>query len=96
MERDLEGNTPDAGQPERRYWLDEPDNVGKIIWALAAVCALLLIADLFYEKHGHFPFEEWFGFAAFFGFLAYTMIVTLGKGLRLLVRRDEDYYGDDE
>lgn len=85
-----------TAETERRYWLDSPDNVGKLVWALAAACAIFLLADLFYEKHGHFAFEQWFGFAAFFGFLAYTLIVTLGKGLRLLVRRDENYYGDDD
>ena len=86
----------DRPQTERRHWLDERANVNKIVWALVAACGLLLVADLFYEKHGHFGFENWFGFAGFFGFLAYSTIVALGKGLRKLVRRDEDYYGEDQ
>ena len=96
MAEDIDRTTSNDAGTERRYWLDDENNVGKLVWALAAACAVLLIADLFYEKHGHFAYEEWFGFAAFFGFLAYTLIVTLGKGLRRLVRRDEDYYGDDD
>ncbi len=87
------GGAPD---PERRFWLDRPANVNKIVWTLVAACALLLVADLLYEKHVHFGYEKWFGFAAFFGFLAYSAIVAFGKGMRRLVRRDEDYYETPE
>ena len=77
---------------EKRYWLDEPDNVNKLVYVLIAACAVFILADLFYTKHPLFDFEAWFGFYAWFGFLAYTCIVMLGKAWRRLVKRDEGYY----
>ena len=35
---------------ERRYWLDDPRNVNKIVWALVVVCFGLFFADGFYAK----------------------------------------------
>jgi hypothetical protein len=77
---------------ERKRWLDEPRNVTLLFRMLLAVCLVLLAAEPFYGKHGHFAWEDWFGFHAFFGFAAFVVIVLLGKQLRRLVMRDEDYY----
>ena len=77
---------------EKRYWLDEPRNVRKLIWLLCAVCALLLASDLVYHKHAVFDWEEWIGFYAFFGYVAGTTVVLGAKELRRIVHRDEDYY----
>ena len=63
-----------------------------IVYALYALCAALLLIDVFHHKHGHFVFEEWFGFYAFYGFVAYMLIVNSAKLLRKLIKRDEDYY----
>jgi hypothetical protein len=82
-------------QDERRYWLDDPKNVTRIAWALAAVCALLLAADAFYDKHGVFPIEHLFGFYALFGFVAYVGLIFLAKRLRTILMRPEDYYDRD-
>ena len=79
---------------EPRRWLDEPRNVTRLVWALYAVCGLLLGADLFLHKHAHFDFENWFGFYAFFGFTAYCTIVLSAKLLRRWLRRDENYYAE--
>ncbi|MGH6903652.1 MAG: hypothetical protein ACREIR_13035 [Geminicoccaceae bacterium] len=81
---------------ERRYWLDEPRNVTKIVWALVAVCAGLFFAEAFYDKHGHFAIERVFGFYALFGFVAYVGLIFLGKFLRTIVMRPEDYYDADD
>lgn len=77
---------------EKAYWLDQPRNINKLVYALWGVCALLLLIDLFYHKHSHFSFENWFGFYAAYGFLAYCLIVLSAKALRRLLQRDEDYY----
>ncbi len=63
-----------------------------IVYTLYALCAALLLVDVFHHKHGHFEFEEWFGFYALYGFAAYMFIVNSAKLLRKLVKRDEDYY----
>lgn len=75
-----------------RRWLDQPRNVTRLVWVLYAACALLLGADAFLNRHGHFEFEGWFGFYAFLGFGAYCAVVLSAKGLRRFLRRDEDYY----
>ncbi len=78
---------------ERTYWLDDRRNVNKVIYALCAVCAVVLAADLFgYKHHLHFGFEYWLGFYGLFGFVACVGLVLAAKVLRKIVMRDEDYY----
>jgi hypothetical protein len=77
---------------DHERWLDRPRNVTRLVHGLYILCAALLLADLFYEKHIHFAFEAWFGFFAIFGFAAYVFIVLSAKALRRLIKRPEDYY----
>ncbi len=76
----------------RKGWFDEPANVNKIIWALVAACAATVIADLFYDKHGHYGFQEIIGFDAIYGFVSCVLLVLAAKQLRKILMRDEDYY----
>ncbi|MEM7586822.1 MAG: hypothetical protein AAF560_25760 [Acidobacteriota bacterium] len=84
------------GQPvapdEPRRWLDEPRNVEWIFRALLAACALLLVVDFFLHRHAHFSFEAIPGFYGIFSFAAFWCIVIIGKNLRKLLMRSEDYY----
>lgn len=74
-------------------WFERPQNVRKLIIALVVSCAGLALADLFYTNpHPHFPIETTFAFQAWFGFVSFVVIVFLGRLLRLLVSRPEDYY----
>lgn len=84
------------GIDDKTYWLDQPGNIKKLVYLVYGLCGLFLLADLFYEKHPHFAVENWFGFYAFFGFAAYCFIVFSAKGLRRLLKRDEDYYGEPD
>jgi hypothetical protein len=77
---------------EQRYWLDAPANVDRLVRGFYAVCALLLLLDLFIPKHGAFAIEHLFGFYAFFGFLACVTLVLVAKQLRRVLMRPEDYY----
>lgn len=79
---------------EKTYWLDQPRNVDKIVYALCAICAVLVLLDLFYHKHTHFAFENWFGFFAWYGFIMCVALVLAAKGMRVFLKRDEDYYDD--
>ena len=82
--------------PEDRRWLDEPRNVTRLVYGLAVLCALALLADFFYTKHPHFSVEGWPGFYAVYGFVGSVILVLTAKGLRRLLRRDEDYYEPPE
>jgi hypothetical protein len=55
------------------------------------------VPGLGYDEHhpAHFAEEAWFGFQAWFGFVVFVVVVFLGRGLRLIVERKEDYYDRD-
>jgi len=74
------------------HWLEKPRTVWVIIIALAITCAALFAVDFFYHKHGHFDFEQWYGFYAWYGFISYCFIVLSAKQIRKLIGRKEDYY----
>lgn len=82
-------------------WLDDPRNVTRIVYGLAVLCALALVADFGYLKQPHFDIERWPGFYAVYGFVVSMTLVLTAKQLRKLLRRNEDYYespdrdGDD-
>ena len=77
---------------EKKYWLDDPQNVGKLYRGLWILCALLVTVDLFYTKHIEFPIERLLGFFGFYGFVSCVFLVLAAKQLRKIVGRDEDYY----
>jgi hypothetical protein len=83
-------------QAERRYWLDDPQNVTKIVWTLVAVCVALFFADASYAKHGHFAIERVFGFFAIFGFVVCVALVLVAKWMRTFLMRLENYYDGDD
>ena len=77
---------------EKKYWLDDPRNVNKIVYTLYVVCALLVGADFLYHKHTHFDFEKWLGIYGWFGFTACVGLVMAAKVMRKVLKREEDYY----
>jgi hypothetical protein len=77
---------------DKRRWLDEPRTVTRIVSGLAVLCALALVADLFYTKLPHFTVEGWPAFYPVYGFVGSVLLVLAAKRLRRLLRRDEDFY----
>ncbi len=75
-------------------WVDRPGSANKIFRALAVVCGLLFLADFTFEKHGYFDVEHLPGFFGAYGFIMFTGLILAAKGLRVLIKRPEDYYGD--
>lgn len=73
-------------------WLDRPGNVRRVYLSVWVACGLLLLAELFVDKHGEVEIEHWFGFHGIYGFVACVGLVLAAKGLRRLLMRPEDYY----
>ncbi len=86
---DEHGHGPPSVDPEKVKW---------IVRVLFAVCAAVVVADLFYmptkKEHAHYGWEAWIGFHALYGFVSCVLLVVLAAQMRKLVMRDEDYYGD--
>ncbi len=80
------------GDTEAPRWLDDPRNVDRIVYALYAVCAVLLLIDPLVEKHGPYAIEHVWGFYGIYGFVGCVFLVLAAKELRKLVMRREDYY----
>lgn len=83
---------PDDGTKGEEGWLDRPGSVDLIIKGLIAACIVTVAADFFYHKHAEYAFQQWVGFDAIFGFVAYVSLITTAKGVRRLLMRSEDYY----
>ncbi len=81
---------------DKRYWLDQPGNVDKIVYGLVAVCAALFLADALYEKHGHFVVERLFGFYGLFSFVVCVGLVLGAKWMRTFLTRPENYYDEPD
>jgi hypothetical protein len=79
-------------QHEQPGWFDDPGNVNKVIRTLIALCVASVLADFFYEKHGHYGFQGVIGFDAIYGFVSCVLLVLAAKQLRKVLMRDEDYY----
>lgn len=83
---------------DRRHLFDDLRNVRRLIAVLLVCCAVLLLLDLVAHRHASFEggelgIETWFGFWAFYGFVACVLLVLLAKEMRRVLRRPEDYYG---
>lgn len=73
-------------------WVDDPAKVNRLIWALVLLCIGLTLADFVYHKHSYFEIEDIPGFYGFYGFIMCAALVIAAKGLRVVLKRDEDYY----
>jgi hypothetical protein len=84
-----------ATQPdpdEKRYWLDDPRNVNRLVHGFYIACGVVLAIDILVPKHGPFAVEHIYGFYGIFGFVACVALVLIAKQLRRVLMRPEDYY----
>ncbi|MEO1027661.1 MAG: hypothetical protein AAFX02_01265 [Pseudomonadota bacterium] len=76
-------------------WVEAPNTPKFIFWGIAALAALLLIADPLRDiAHAKEDLEKIFGAYGWYGFLAFASVVLTGWPLGRLLRRGENYYGD--
>ena len=73
-------------------FLDSAKNRARVRKAFYISLLLLMVVEIFTTKHGHFPWEEAYGFYAVYGFIGCVSLIFIAKGLRWLVKRKEDYY----
>jgi hypothetical protein len=78
------------------YLFDNPRNIKRVIYALYAICAVLVLLDFIVHRHITHEWEGLLGFYAIYGFSCYVFIVLGAKWLRTIVMRDEDYYERDD
>ena len=75
-------------------WADHPRNQRTIRIVLYMVCAAMLLFELLVHRHAYNAIEGIPFFYAWYAFAALWIAVTIAKGLRLAVKRDEDVYRD--
>lgn len=73
-------------------WADKAENRALVRRVLYVACALLVIADFLVHRHIVATIERVPAFYALYGFVALVGVVMAARGLRVLVKRDEDYY----
>ena len=71
---------------------DKKENVTLLLRVLYALCAVLVVLDLFVHRHSEHPWEHVVAFYPLYGFVGIVVLVLAAKGLRRLVMRPEDYY----
>jgi len=91
MTTENNGITENNGQ-RAPHWIERPETIQRIVYALYAVCAALLLIDPFIHKHGPFEIEHYWGFYGIFGFVGCVFLVVAAKSLRTILMRPENYY----
>ncbi len=72
---------------------DKAENVKWFLRGFYVFLVVLLIIDFFIHKHAEFTWEGIPDFYAAYGFISCVLLIFIAKGLRLFIKRDEDYYG---
>ena len=101
--------TPTAPPGEKPRFLDKPGNVKTLLWLFLGVCAAVVLYEFLRplgagggggeEAHDlaeRAPALAFIGSFAIYGFVSCVVLILLGKGLRRLAMRPEDYYGDGD
>jgi hypothetical protein len=77
-------------------FFDKEENIKKIKNFFYVSLFILVLLDLFIEKHPHYGWEKLFGAYALYGFFSCVLIVVVSKLLgKLWLQRPEDYYDGD-
>ncbi len=73
-------------------WFDKKSNLILFLRIFYASLVVLLVIDLFIDKHVVFGLDGAPSFSAAYGFISCVLLVLLAKVLRIFIMRDEDYY----
>ena len=73
-------------------WLSEKNTIKKLWIGFIVVLAITLVFQFFFPLDGHFKIENFFGFAAFYGFFSCFIMIIIAKALGILLKVKENYY----
>jgi len=79
----------------KKYLFDKPRNVKILLYSLYVGCAILILLDFVVHRHVSYSWERLLGFYSIYGFISCVSIVFGAKVLRIMVKRDENYYERD-
>lgn len=99
-------NTAPDNEPDKIHpiatalfgWV-EIKNIGNIIFYGLAIASIVLIGlDFIIGERAEekVQFAKNYGFYGFYGFAAFAFVVLMGHPLGKLLRRDENYYNDED
>ncbi|MDG2170659.1 MAG: hypothetical protein P8L44_22350 [Opitutales bacterium] len=83
--------------PKKEFdWFDHKSSRKLLWWLLWITCGLTVVAELFIHRHPYFDIDGLFSFYAITGFIGCSLMILGAKGLGLILKRDENYYGEEE
>lgn len=77
-------------------WTTFPKIKSILLIVLTVLSILLIAVDFSGQRHPHNEAEALVGFYGIYGFISFAFAVLMGWPLGRLLRRDENYYEDDE
>ena len=78
-------------------WVELKRTPDLIFYGLAIVSILLVAVEFVLPaRHEKVEVANNYGFYAIYGFIAFSFVVIMGHPLGKLLRRDENYYGDQD
>lgn len=79
-------------QKKELNFFDKEKNVSNFLKLFYLSLFVLLSADFFIHKHDHVEIGNAPAFYASYGFISCVMLIFIAKVLRVLIKRDENYY----
>ncbi len=89
------GPREDRPSMEKTHLWDKPENVTLFLRVFYALCVVLVLLDFVVHREEAHPWERFFGFHAFYGFVACWTLVVVARLMRRILTRGEDYYDVD-
>ncbi len=94
LEKDKNGNNHPLAKPFL-FILSETCR-RKTVYVLLLIVTITFILELIRPINSHVSGTHWTGFFAFYGFMAFSLVVLAGWPLAKLLRRKEQYYESGE
>ena len=85
-----------SNQNKDDHWLVRPQTIRWLWIGFSAVLALTVLAQFLIKVKGYVGVDAWMGFGAVFGFFSCVAMVLFAKVLGFVLKRDEDYYKEEE